>query len=362
MGREKSYKIGWFISRGMLDDIKKIHAIDKSNMLAVISSLPSQIERTKSLIEGLEVPKLNPSSIIVSGMGGSSVGGEMLRDWLIDKMQIPIVANRTSSLPRFAGRDTLCILVSYSGNTHETLACAEQALRRGSSVIGITSGGKLKALGRSKDFPCILLPPGLPPRGAIGYLFSSIAFLLQEMALVRVEEEIQEARGFLEEIQHGWAANVEMRNNDAKKIAKFIEKKTPTIYGHTHYNAVARRWKTQMNENAKTIAWWGEIPEMGHNEIEGWVGDSKGKKFVAIFLRDRHENTETRHQVEVTVEMLGKKSKTHEVWAQGATVLSRMLYNMYLGDYVSFYLAVLKGIDPMPVGAIQEVKKKVYSS
>ncbi|MCK4443205.1 MAG: bifunctional phosphoglucose/phosphomannose isomerase [Thermoplasmata archaeon] len=346
----------------MLDDIKKIHAIDKSNMLAVISSLPSQIERTKSLIEGLDVPKLNPSSIVISGMGGSSVGGELLRDWLNDKMQIPIIVNRTSALPRFAGRDTFSILVSYSGNTHETLACAEQALRRGSNVVGITSGGKLEKLCRSRDFPCILLPPGMPPRGAIGYLFSSIAFLLQEMALVRVEEEIHEARGFLEEIQHGWATNVETKNNEAKKIAKLIEKRTPTIYGHTFYNAVARRWKTQINENAKTLAWWSEIPEMGHNEIEGWVRDSKGKKFAAIFLRDRHENTEIRNQVKVTVEMLGRKSKTHEVWAQGATVLSRMLYNMYLGDYVSFYLAVLKGVDPMPVSAIQEVKKRVYSS
>ncbi len=346
----------------MLDDIKKIRTIDKSNMLAVISSLPSQIERTKTLVEGLEVPKLKPSSIVISGMGGSSIGGELMRDWLSDKIQIPMIANRTSGLPRFAGRDTLSILVSYSGNTNETLGCAQHSIRRGCHIVGITSGGKLEKLCRTKDCPCILLPPGLPPRGAIGYLFSSIAFLLQEMALVRVEEEIHEARGFIDEVQHGWAANVETKENEAKTIAKLIEKRTPTIYGHTHYGAVARRWKTQINENAKTLAWWSEIPEMNHNEIEGWSRDTKGKKFAAIFLRDRHENTDISNQIKVTVEMLSKKSKTHEVWAQGATILSRMLYNMYLGDYVSFYLAILKGVDPMPVSAIQEVKKKVYSS
>jgi glucose/mannose-6-phosphate isomerase len=193
-------------------------------------------------------------------------------------------------------------------------------------------------------------------------LFSSIAYLLQETALVRVEEDMREARGFLEEIQHGWTANVETKKNEAKKIAKLLEKRTPTIYGHTVYNAVARRWKTQINENAKSLAWNSEIPEMAHNEIEGWAKDSKGKKFAAIFLRDRHENNETRNLVKVAVEILGKKAKTHEVWAQGANVLSRMLHNMYLGDYVSFYLAVMKGIDPMPVHAIQEVKKKVYSA
>jgi glucose/mannose-6-phosphate isomerase len=346
----------------MLDDIKKIRTIDKSNMLAVISSLPSQIERTKTLIEGLDVPKLNPSSIVISGMGGSSIGGELMRDWLSDKIQIPIITNRTSGLPRFAGRDALSILVSYSGNTRETLACAEHAFRRGCHIIGVTSGGKLEKLCRTRDFPCIHLPPGLPPRGAIGYLFSSIAFLLQEMALVRVEEDMHEARGFIDEVQHGWAANVEMKDNEAKKIAKLIEKRTPTICGHTYYNAVARRWKTQINENAKTLAWWSEIPEMNHNEIEGWTRDSRGKRFAALFLRDSHENTEIRNQIQVTVDMLSKKSKTHEVWAQGATVLSRMLYNMYLGDYVSFYLAILKGVDPMSVSAIQEVKKKVYSS
>lgn len=346
----------------MLDDIKKIHAVDKSNMLAVISSLPSQIDRTKSLVSRLDLPKQNPSSVIISGMGGSSVGGELISDWLSDKMHIPIMSNRTSGLPRFAGPDTLAIMVSYSGNTRETLACTEHALRRGCRIVGVTSGGKLEKLCRSRDFPCILLPPGMPPRGAIGYLFSSIAYLLQETALVRVEEDMREARGFLEEIQHGWTANVEAKNNEAKKIAKLLEKRTPTIYGHTFYNAVARRWKTQINENAKTLAWNSEIPEMTHNEIEGWAGDSRGKKFAAIFLRDRHENNETRNQVKVAVEMLGKKAKTHEVWAQGTTVLSRMLHNMYLGDYVSFYLAVLKGVDPMPVHAIQEVKKKVYSA
>jgi glucose/mannose-6-phosphate isomerase len=101
---------------------------------------------------------------------------------------------------------------------------------------------------------------------------------------------------------------------------------------------------------------------MNHNEIEGWVRDSKGKKFAAIFLRDRHENIEIRNMVRVTVEMLNERSKTHEIWAQGNTILSRMLYNLYLGDFVSFYLAVLKNVDPMPVHAIQEVKKKLRSS
>ncbi len=354
--------IGGFIDRRMLDDVKKIHAVDKSNMLGVISSLPSQIERSNALVAGIDVPKMNPSSIIVSGMGGSSVGGELIRDWLSDKIQVPLIANRTSGLPRFANRNTLAMMVSYSGNTRETLACADQAFRRGCNVVGITSGGKLAKLCRSRESPCILLPPGMPPRGAIGYLFSSIAYLMQEMALIRVEEELQEARGFLEEIRHGWSPNVEMKENDAKKIAKLLEKRTPTIYGHTYYNAVARRWKTQINENAKTLAWWSEIPEMNHNEIEGWAADSKGKKFAAVFLRDRHENTDVRNQVRVTVEMLGKRSKVHEVWAQGTNQLSRMLYNMYIGDYVSFYMAMLKGVDPMPVHAIQEVKKKIYSS
>ncbi len=345
----------------MLDNIQKIHSVDKSNMLGVISSLPSQIEITKKIVTGMDIPKSRPSSIILSGMGGSSIGGEMTRDWLNDKLNIPIITNRTSGLPRFANSSTLTILVSYSGNTNETLASADQALRRGCQIVGVTSGGRLERLCKSKKLPCVLLPPGMPPRGAIGYLFFSIAYSLQEMALIRVEEDVNEARKVLEEAQHRWTVNVETKENEAKSIAKLLEKRTPLIYGHTHYTAVARRWQTQINENAKTLAWSGEIPEMDHNEIEGWTRDSKVKKFAAIFLRDRHENAETRNQVEVTVDMLSKRSKTHEVWAQGTTVLSRMLHNLYLGDYVSFYLAVLKGVDPMSVRAIQEMKKKVYS-
>ncbi|MFQ5883882.1 MAG: bifunctional phosphoglucose/phosphomannose isomerase [Thermoplasmata archaeon] len=346
----------------MLDNLEKIHSVDKSNLLGVISSLPSQIEKSKTLVSGLDVPRRIPSNIVISGMGGSSVGGELVRDWLSNQITIPVLVNRTSGLPRFADRDTLAVIVSYSGNTNETLSCAQHALRKGCQIIGITSGGRLEKFCKSSDFPFVLLPPGMPPRGAIGYLFSSVAYVLQEMGLMRVEEDLQEAKSVLEEAQKGWTVNIHTKENTAKRVAKLMEKRTPIIYGHTFYNGVARRWQTQINENAKTMAWSSELPEMDHNEIEAWAVDSRGKKFLSIFLRDRHENSETRNQVEATMEILGKKSKTHEVWAQGKTVLSRMLHNMYLGDYVSFYLAVLKGIDPTPVRAIMEVKKKVYSS
>lgn len=346
----------------MLDNPEKIHAVDKSNLLGVISSLPSQIERSKMLVTGLSVPHITPTNIIISGMGGSSIGGELVRDWLSNQVTVPVLVNRTSGLPRFADRNTLAVMVSYSGNTNETLSCARHAMRKGCQIVGIASGGRLEKFCRSGGFPIVLLPPGMPPRGAIGYLFSSVAYVLQEMALMRVEEDIHEARSVLEEAQKSWTVNVDTKENTAKKIAKRMEKRTPIIYGHTFYNGVARRWQTQINENAKTMAWTGEIPEMDHNEVEAWAVDSKGKKFISIFLRDKHENSETRNQVEVIMEIVGKRSKTYEVWAQGKTILSRMLHNMYLGDYVSFYLAVLKGVDPTPVRAIMEVKKKVYSS
>ncbi|UCD92722.1 MAG: bifunctional phosphoglucose/phosphomannose isomerase [Methanobacteriota archaeon] len=346
----------------MLDNPEKIHSVDKSNMLGVISSLPTQIERSKVLVTGMNVPHFNPSTVIISGMGGSSVGGELVRDWLSNQVNIPIMVNRNSGLPRYADRNTLAIMVSYSGNTNETLSCARHAWRKGCQIVGIASGGKLEKFCKSNDFPHVLLPPGMPPRGAIGYLFSSVAYVLQEMALIRVEEDIHEARSVLEESQKHWTVNVDTDENPAKKTAKKMEKRTPIIYGHTFYNAVARRWQTQINENAKTMAWSSELPEMDHNEVEGWAGDSKGKKFISVFLRDKHENSETRSQVEATMEILGKRSKTHEVWSEGKTILSRMLHNLYLGDYVSFYLAVLKGVDPTPVRAIMEVKKKVYST
>ncbi|MFQ6061410.1 MAG: bifunctional phosphoglucose/phosphomannose isomerase [Thermoplasmata archaeon] len=342
-------------------DLERIHSVDKSNMLGVISSLPSQIEKSRLLVSGLKVPRMAPSTIVISGMGGSSIGGELIRDWLRDQIRVPIVVNRASELPRFANRDTLAIVVSYSGNTQETLSCARQAERRGCRIVGLTCGGELKKFCRSREIPYVHLPPGIPPRGAIGYLFSSIAYILQEMALIRVEEEIREAASFLENLQGEWSASVESRKNEAKKIAKVMHKRIPIIYGHTYYKAVARRWQTQINENAKTLAWRGELPEMSHNEIEGWAKDSKGKRFITVFLRDERENSETRNQVKATMEIMSKMSKTKEIWGRGKTVLSRILHNLYLGDYVSFYLAVLKGVDPTPVNAIQEVKKRVYS-
>lgn len=319
--------------------------IDNSNMLKVIEDFPHQCRTALELAKGMTVSgKVN--NIIVAGMGGSAVGGDLLRLYMTDS-KIPILTVRDYKLPNYADESTLVFAVSYSGNTEETLASYEDAVRKKAKIIAVTSGGQLATMAKK----VIKIPAGLQPRAALGYLFFPMLGVLNNSGIVNVDgKEITEMLDILS------------KNEDFKqfgeKLAKKIGQKTTLIYASEKLSAVAYRWKTQFNENSKAAAFSHVFSEMNHNEIVGYQTMGKDK-FISIFIRDNFDNERIKKRMDITKEIISQKADVEEVYAKGTYLLSRLFSGLYYADFASYYLAVQNKIDPSPVNVIENLKKRL---
>ncbi len=344
----------------MLENTDKLKELDSQHMLGTLEEFPEQIEK---VVEKLDINLLpfHPSEIVVTGMGGSAIVGDILKSFLANRVTIPIHVNKDYTLPSFVNQDTLVFVVSYSGNTEETLSAAKIALKKGAKVVGISSDGDLEKLCEEKGVVFIKAPEGYHPRAAIAFMFIPILKILTEMLIYDSDVAIIDTVEELKKLRDRIKCEVPTEENPAKRIAKKIKGKIPVIYGHSIYNAVANRWHTQINENAEVMAWYGAFPEMNHNEIVGWKGDDKAKDFIPILLRHKDEDERIDRRIELTKELVfeNKCSDIIELYAEGETQLARILYLIYFGDYISIYLALLYGRDPSPVKIIDELKKRL---
>lgn len=318
--------------------------IDASNMLATLEQFGEQCRTALSLPKGMLVKKPT-SNIVVLGMGGSAISGDVLKSYL-DHTGVPVTVSRSYSLPPGVDKDTLVFSLSYSGNTEETLSATKQALQKTDKVIAITTGGKLKDLVKKS----ILVPGGMMPRCAMGYLFFPMLGVAQNSGIAEVtNEELSETLTALSQI--------EAAKDRGRELARqHIKDKTPLIYTSELFRPVAMRWKTQVNENAKTPAFFNTFPEMNHNEIEGFLR-TRPQEYCAILIRDRKEHPEVRKRMDVTRDMLEERLEVQEVFTKGESLLCRMLSTIYLGDMMSYHLALYKRIDPTPIEMIDRLKK-----
>lgn len=332
------------IQNGMSVDAD-IEKIDRSDMLQVIYSLPDQIEKGLDT----EVEFSAPGNVIVAGVGGSAIAADILRAWLEPSGRFLHVV-RGATLPRWVGEEDVLICISFSGNTRETLACLDEGLSRGCRILCITSGGKMEDVCRSKGLPVAHVPGDLPPRGAIGYLFTALAKAVADEQTLRSEMEvvIRSLRTLREKLVP------ESEENVAHNVAEQIVSLYPLVYADERFLPIARRWKTQLNENSKKHAWFGCFPEINHNEVVGWDQEDGVDRFCAIMLRDE----ETSGRMDVTIEELKGRTKVIVVESEGENLLSRMFQELMIGDFVSYYCALLRGIDPTPVEAIQRIKMR----
>jgi glucose/mannose-6-phosphate isomerase len=349
----------------MLDNLEDIKAIDNSGMLDILYKFPEQILEVATALKGFRILVLEgfqPTKIIVAGMGGSAIGGDILASVLTENAKLPIITVRDYTLPAIADDRTLVLACSYSGNTEETLSCVTTALERGCKIIGITSGGKLEEFCRANNLPVFPIPKGLPPRAAIAYLFFPMAVILEKLKLVDIDVELTEMVDELIELRKILLPEIPTAENPAKLLAEKISTSIPVIYGHSYLNVIALRWRTQFNENSKMLAMASSFPEMNHNELVGWSAapDEISKLFTVIILRSADEHPQVTKRIELTKNvMMDKAGNIFEIDAQGKSLLTRMLTTMYLGDYISVYIALLRGINPTPVAVIEELKKKL---
>jgi len=346
-----------------LDDLETIKKLDAGDMLGFTRNFPEQIEEAIEIAQGIEIEPFKPRQIVIAGVGGSAIGGDILASWLFKRINIPIFVNRAYKLPSFTGEKTLLFAVSYSGNTEETLNLFDDAIKNNCKIIAITSGGELAERCREEGIQQISVPSGNPPRASVAYLFMPIVVVLKKLGIYNPDGEIRVALDTLKELKKHLVPETRTNENPAKQMAMKLYGENPIIYGLAIFNAVARRWQTQINENAKMLSWHGTFPEMNHNEIEAWGQDQSSKKFTAVLLRDDFRlDSRLQKRVALTRDNILQKraKKVIEVVAKGGEerdYLARMLYSMYLGDYVSIYLAILNGLDPSPVSIIEAFKR-----
>jgi glucose/mannose-6-phosphate isomerase len=298
-------------------------------------------------------------------MGGSAIGGELLKDWLYDESSIPIEVCRDYALPAYVDEESLVIAVSYSGETEETLSAFLQAVKRGCMVVTVASGGHLQSFSRRLGTPHVPIPQGFHPRAAIAYLFFPLVKIAEKVGVYDNPREVEKSLDALCRVSQQNALAVPLEDNKAKKLASDVADAIPIFYGFRQYSAVARRLKCQFNENSKVPSKFDVFPELNHNEVVGWEAPNRLTKiFSAVFIRDPAEPPEIRQRIETTKQIIAPKvSKVLEIQAEGRHRLARMLTAMYIGDFASLYLAVLRGVDPAPTKTIahlkQEIRKKL---
>jgi len=358
----------------ILNDPVQIEEIDKKGMLklclrthvlyreAFLLSRKVKPPREVKVSSKVLIRYASPKKVVIVGMGGSSIGGELLKDYLRNVTVIPILICNDYELPAYAGKDTLVFVNSYSGETEETLSAFVEAVRRGCMIVAVTSGGHLKSLCEKLKLPCLTIPGGLPPRTALPYFFFPSLAFMEELGVASIKnEDLLETERVLEEISKECSPQVPLEENLAKSLAANLYGTIPVIYGSGKLCAVAHRWKTQLNENSKVPCKYEVFPELNHNEVVGWEAPEKlTKTFSVVLLRDPEESPRLKLRIEVTKRIaLRKVGKVLEVQARGKSELARMFSLVHLGDLVSVYLAILSKIDPWPVETISKIKSEL---
>ncbi|MFQ3597472.1 MAG: bifunctional phosphoglucose/phosphomannose isomerase [Chloroherpetonaceae bacterium] len=342
---------------------KTIRAVDKSQMNLRIQNLYQQFETAFTILnEKSKISKSKVKSIVVTGLGGSAIGGDLVRTYVSGECAVPILVNRNYTLPAFVDASTLVVISSYSGNTEETLSAYHDAIKRKAQIFCITSGGKVEELALKHKHYTVKIPPGAPPRTAIGY---SLVPMLQTLAkfgfIGDKQKEIAETAQYLKEKSLAYA-DFKNKQNFAVHLAKKCFGKLPIIYTSDDFtSAVGVRWKGQICENAKMLAYSNVFPELNHNELVGW-NQYKDllKKTTVIMLHDKSDHPRTAFRMGVTKSIIKKyASDVIDVESEGKSLLTRLFSLILLGDWVSYYLSILNGVDATPVKSIDFLKESL---
>ena len=346
-----------------LDDPITYKNLDPSDMLGHLHRLPQECQKAWQSGCGFRLPpdysKIN--KVIISGMGGSAIGGELARV-LLEPSGVPLWTSQEYQPPPFLDSNTLFIASSYSGMTEETLSAFNTALDTPAKKLVVTTGGKLKALAQEKNIPTFVYDYKAPPRAALAYGLFSLLGIFQSLGILgNMTYDVTEMVDVMNRLQTRINEKVALSSNPAKELAAKLVGRLAVVYGAGVITPVARRWKTQINENSKAWAFFETLPELNHNAVVGYEYPREivNRAFV-ILLRSSslHERTLLRYQI--TTEILTRSGISYQVIdAEGDKPLSQMMNLVMLGDYVSYYLAILYGIDPSPVKVIDYLKAKL---
>ncbi len=346
-----------------LDQLETIQSIDQQNMLQHINDLPDQLAGAWKL--GLSLPLPNYPKfqhVLIAGMGGSAIGGDLLTAYASQSCPVPITVLRDYSLPKW--ENCLVICSSHSGNTEETLSVFDQALDAGLPVLAVTTGGKLAEKAAKAGTGCWQFDDDFQPRAAVGFSFGLLLAALTRLGLFdqsSVQQELDAAVQAMKEQQTSLMPEVPASTNPAKRMAGQFMGRTAVLFGSGFLQPVARRWKTQINEIAKAQAYFEFLPEADHNTLQGiYFPEDDFGKTLAFFITSKHNHPRNKLREEFTRQIYMLEGVTTDFYrAPGRGVLDSMWSALHFGDYLSFYLAIAYGADPTPVPMLQNLKQKL---
>lgn len=340
----------------MLDDLKYIHEKDREDALGIAERQFSQLAHN---FDPLDIEFKDVLNVTFVGMGGSALPAQIVKCW--PTLSVPFEIVRDYDVPFYAGKQTLVIVASYSGNTEESIEALSQAEAKGAQIVVMSSGGKLQDLAAEKGHPFMLIPKAEQPRYAVLAMFKAALDVLGKADLIRSENiagQLSSAANFLSESVKSWRAEVPTSNNPAKQLAQELLGKSLVVYAGPKMFAAAYKWKISCNENAKQVAWCNQIPEFNHNEFIGWSEQPRDKPYAVVDLRSNLEHPRVQKRFEVTERLLsGMRPAPHVVEVQGGTLLEQLLWAITFGDFVTLYLGILNGLDPAPVVLVEKFKK-----
>jgi glucose/mannose-6-phosphate isomerase len=350
-----------------LDDPKIYEKLDTTNLHERISELPQQCRQAWQSAKALPLPKdlKEADKVVIIGMGGSAIGGDLLRTLVSLQSKVAVTVQREYDLPKSVDKNTLVIASSYSGNTEETLSAFKQALETPCKKFVITTGGKISELAAQNGVPLLSFGFSSEPRAALGYSFFTLLAFLHNLEIIPEKIlNVSETLKTLQDLSVKLNKDIPTSKNQAKQLAAKLYNHLAVIYGAGILTSVAYRWKTQINENSKAWAFCETLPELNHNAVVGYKFPAElADKIFVVMLRTADLHPRTLKRYDITSDILAKAHISHEIVdSGGSTPLCQMMSSILLGDYVSYYLAMMYDINPSPVEIIDYLKKALSSS
>ncbi|MCO5232703.1 MAG: bifunctional phosphoglucose/phosphomannose isomerase [Chitinophagales bacterium] len=321
----------------------------------LIGGFTQQIKRAVAIGDNakLKKPKAPIRNILLTGLGGSGIGGTIISNILRDDLKVPVVINKSYHIPNFVNENTLVIATSYSGNTEETMSALMQAFQRDAHLICVTSGGLVKEFASIHNIDFIEIDGGMPPRACFALSFIQLLYIFNQMNLVEDGFKLSLANT----IQRLESEEEEIKNY-AKKIAEKLFGTIPAIYSDSNYEGVAIRFRQQINENSKMLCWHHVIPEMNHNELVGWRQNNND--ISVVFLRNNNDYERVQERIEFTKGVIKNyTSRIYEIYSKGDTDIERSLYLIHVCDWISYYLSELNEVDAIEIEVINSLKNKL---
>ncbi len=324
----------------------------------LIAGFPAQLQEAMEIGEqaSLTAPDKEIRNILVTGLGGSGIGGNMTSEFLAEELKVPFLVNKDYFMPNYVDEHTLVIASSYSGNTEETLQAFGEALKKGAKIVCVSSGGKMIEIAKEHGLDYILVPGGNPPRASLGYSVVQQLYILNKLGLVSdafksdLKDAIARLKNSLKPLQL-----------EARDVAEQLNNKVPIIYTTTPIASIGVRFKQQINENSKMLCWEHTIPEMNHNELVGWR--NKLAPWAVVILRNATDFDRNKQRIEINKGLFSQYTDTIiEIDSEGDSHIERAFYHIHLTDWISYYLSELQQVDAVEVKVIDHLKGALADS